>query len=102
MVQGNINIAANTLNLQADIPQFNYSNISFNVIDFTATGNRDTLILKGDVDDVVINDSLHSPDTRFSIVAANDISDISIKATGNQTFNNADLSAQIQTNKAWL
>lgn len=99
LVQGNIDIAANTLNLQADIPQFNYSNINFNVIDFTATGNSDTLILNGDVDDVVINDSLHSPDARFSIIAADDISNISIKATGNRTFNNADLSAKIQTTK---
>lgn len=99
VVQGNIDIAANTLNLQADIPQFNYSNINFNVIDFTATGNSDTLILNGDVDDVVINDSLHSPEARFSVIAANDISNISIKATGNRTFNNADLSARIQTRK---
>ena len=99
VLQGNINIANNTLNLQADIPQFNYSNINFKLIDFTAVGTRDTLTLQGDIDDVVINDSLHSPDTRFSIVAANDISDISIRATGNRTFNNADLSAQIQTNK---
>ena len=99
VLQGNINIGTNTLNLQADIPQFNYSNINFKLIDFTATGTRDTLILKGNVDDVVINDSLHSPDARFSIVAANDVSDISIEATGNRAFNNADLSAQIQTNK---
>ncbi len=99
VVQGTVNIAGNALNLQADIPQFNYSNISFNVIDFTATGTTDTLILKGDIDDVVINDSLHSPDTRFSVTAANDISDISIKATGNRTFNNADLSARVETSK---
>jgi hypothetical protein len=97
VVQGDINIAANTLNLQADIPQFNYSNINFNVIDFTAKGTQDTLILKGDIDDVVINDSLHSPDTRFSVTAANDVSDIAIKVTGNKTFNNADLSATIET-----
>ncbi len=99
VIQGNINMASNTLNIQADIPQFNYTNISFNTIDFTAMGNRDTLTLKGDIDDVVINDSLHSPDTRFSVIAANDISDISIKAEGNQTFNNADLSAKIETRK---
>jgi hypothetical protein len=99
VLQGNIDIGTNSLHLQADIPQFNYSNINFKLIDFTATGTRDTLILKGNVDDVVINDSLHSPDARFSIVAANDVSDISIKATGNRAFNNADLSVQIQTNK---
>jgi hypothetical protein len=99
VLQGNVDIGNNILNLQADVPQFNYSNISFNLVDFTATGRKDTLRLGGNVGDMIINDSLHSPDTRFSVVAANDVSDISIKATGNQTFNNADLSAQVQTNK---
>lgn len=99
VIQGNINIAANSLNLQAEVPQFNYTNISFNNIDFTATGTKDTLVLKGDIDDVVINDSLHSPDTRFSIIAANDISDIQIIASGTKTVSNADISARIQTTK---
>ena len=99
VIQGSVDIAANALNIQADIPQFNYSNISFNTIDFTAAGNRDTLTLQGDIDDVVINDSLHSPDTKFRLVAANDISDISIKAEGNKTFNNANISATIETRK---
>ncbi|HEY5463753.1 MAG TPA: translocation/assembly module TamB domain-containing protein [Hanamia sp.] len=98
-INGNIDIAANTLHLQANVPQFNYSKISFNNFILNASGNKDTLILKGEIDDVVINDSLHSPDTKLSIVAANDISDINILTTGNKTLSNAEISARLQTKK---
>src|SRR5665647_1471345 len=93
IIIGNINIAQNTLNLRADVPQFNYSNISFNNIHFIGKGTQDTLLLNGEIDDVVINDSLHSPDTKIKVVAANDISDVTV----NKTLSNADLSARIQT-----
>jgi hypothetical protein len=98
-IYGNIDIAANILHIQANVPQFNYSNINFNNLSFTGSGNKDTLVLKGEIDDVVINDSLHSPDTKVSIVAANDISDINIKTMGNKTLSNADISARVQTKK---
>ena len=96
---GNINVAENTLNLQADIPQFKYSNISFNNIHFTGAGTLDTLTFIGDIDDVVINDSLHAPGTKIQVVANNDISDVRINTSANKTLNAADLSARIQTNK---
>lgn len=96
---GNVNIAENTLNLQADIPQLNYANINFNNIHFIARGTADTLILNGAIDDVVINDSLHSPDTRIKVVAANDISDVTINATSLESFSALDLSARVETKK---
>ncbi|MEO8763482.1 MAG: translocation/assembly module TamB domain-containing protein [Ginsengibacter sp.] len=96
---GNINVAENTLNLQADIPQFNFSNISFNNIHFTGRGTSDTLTFNGDIDDVVINDSLHAPGTKIQVVANNDISDVRINTSANKTLNAADLSAHILTNK---
>ncbi len=96
---GNINVAKNTLNLQADIPQFNFSNISFNNIHFTGRGTLDTLTFNGDIDDVVINDSLHAPGTKILVVANNDISDVRISTSTNKTLNAADISAHIQTNK---
>jgi hypothetical protein len=99
VIHGDINIATNVFNLQADVPQFNYSNITFNSVHFSGTGTKDTLVLLGNIDDVVINDSLHSPDAKLSITAANDISDITIHATGNRTLSDADLSARVQTNK---
>ncbi|MEO9022073.1 MAG: translocation/assembly module TamB domain-containing protein [Ginsengibacter sp.] len=99
VINGNINIASNTMDLQAAIPQFNYSNVSFNNIHIIGMGTKDTLVLIGDIDDVVINDSMHSPDTKLSIVAANDISDITIKTTGNKTLSDAGLSARVKTKK---
>lgn len=99
IIIGNINIAANTLNLQADVPQFNYSNISFNNIHFVGRGTEDTLKLNGAVDDVIINDSLHSPGTKMTLVAANDISDVTINASANKTLSAANLSARIETKK---
>ena len=99
VVIGNINIANNTLNLQADVPQFNYSNIRFNNTHISGIGTADTLSLSGEIDDVVINDSLHSPGTQIKLVVANDISDVSIQATANRTISAADLSARIETNR---
>jgi hypothetical protein len=96
---GNINVAENTLNLQAEIPQFNFSNISFNNIHFIGKGTLDTLTFDGDIDDVVFNDSLHAPGTKIRVVATNDISDLLINTSANKTLNAADLSARIQTNK---
>src|SRR6185437_10872467 len=99
VISGEINIATNTLNMLATVPKFNYSNISFNNIALSGTGTKDTLVFKGDIEDVVINDSLHSPDTKLSIVAANDVSDIHIQAAGNKTVSNADISARVETRK---
>src|SRR5665647_3306663 len=99
IIIGNINIAENTLNLRADVPQFNFSNISFNNIRFSGRSTEDTLTLNGDIDDVIINDSLHSPGTKIRVVAANDISDVTINATANKTISAANLSARIQTKK---
>ncbi len=97
--KGDINVAKNTLNLQADIPLFTYSKINFNNIHFNGKGTQDTLIFTGDIEDVVINDSLHSPKTRIEVVAANDISDVIINTSANRTLNSADLSFRVLTQK---
>lgn len=95
---GNINVEKNTLNIQADIPQFNFTNISFNNINFTGVGNQDTLAFDGDIDDVIFNDSLHAPGTKIHIIAHNDLSDVTISTSANKTLNAANLSARVQTN----
>ena len=60
-------------------------------------GNLEHLKIEGQVSNTVITDSLRLPQTTFSIDAKNDISDISIAATANQTINQANLSAQLRT-----
>ncbi|MEP6926501.1 MAG: translocation/assembly module TamB domain-containing protein [Ginsengibacter sp.] len=99
IIIGNINIAENSLNVQADIPQFKYSNISFNNIHFTGRGTLDTLTFNGDIEDVIINDSLHAPGTKIQVIAHNDISDVRINTSANKTLNAADISARIETRK---
>ncbi|MEO6870305.1 MAG: hypothetical protein ABI168_11705, partial [Ginsengibacter sp.] len=94
---GSINVNANTLNLQADVPQFKYNQFTFNNIHVSAIGNSDTLVLNTNIDDVIINDSLHSPDTKIRVVAANDVSDVTIKTSANRTLTAADLSARVLT-----
>ncbi len=95
---GNLNVAENTLNLTADVPHFSYSNISFNTIHFDSKGTQDTLSFNGDIDDVIINNSLHAPGTKIKIVAHNDISDVSIITSANKTLTAADISARMETN----
>lgn len=97
LLQGSINVEKNQLSLEGNIPEFKYSNISFNDINLNAEGTRDTLAFNMNIDDVVINDSLHSPKTALSIVANNDVSDITITTSANKTLNSADLSARITT-----
>ena len=99
IIKGDINVAQNKLNIEANVPQFTFRNISFNKIHFTGTGTEDTLLFKGDINDVIINDSLHSPSTKIRVVAHNDNSDIIINTSANKTLNAADLSFNIKTEK---
>jgi hypothetical protein len=96
-ISGFLNLSNSTLNIKADVPLFSYSNIDFTNVNFTGTGTFDSLSLSGNVGDVIINDSLHLPDTKIRIAANNDISDISIKTSASKTLTKADLSLRLQT-----
>ena len=96
-ISGNLDLSTNTLNIKANIPAFNYSKIDFTNVNFTGAGTFDTLSLKGNIGDVVINDSLHLPDTKILLSANNDVSDITIKTSASKTLNEADLSLRLQT-----
>lgn len=98
VISGNINVEKNILNVEADIPFFNYRSIKFNSIHLVSQGNRDSISLKANIDDIIFNDSLHAPGTKIGIVANNDISDLHISTIGDKTFNAADLSGRVQTN----
>jgi len=96
-VTGRINSKENLLDLNAEVPQFSYKNISFYNIAVKGTGNLDSLSLQNTIADVYINDSLHFPGTAINIHSSNDISDITIKTSANQTLNSADIAARVQT-----
>ncbi len=94
---GNLNLSTNTLNVKANVAGFNYGDINFKDVSLTGTGTFDSLNLAVNVEDVIINDSLHFPGTHLLIKANNDVSDISIKTSASQTLTEADLSLRLQT-----
>ncbi len=96
-ISGNINLSQNTLNVITKVPAFSLGTVNFINAVITSTGNLDTLTVTGNIEDIIINDSLHFPGTKINVVANNDISDVSIKTTASKTLTQADLSARVQT-----
>lgn len=96
-ISGSLNVASNLLVLNANVPEFGFDQYSFSNVTLNGDGNLDRLLVTGSVNNAVINDSLVFSQTSFTINARNDVSDIVINTTANQTINKADLSAQIRT-----
>ncbi len=98
-LSGYLNVPENKLDLSADVPAFAFGGIQFNGVKISGVGNRDTLTFEGKVEDVIINDSLHSAGTSINIVASNDVSDVQVKTSANKTLNSANLSARVLTSR---
>ncbi len=96
-ITGTLNVATNTLNLDADVPQFAFNQYEFSDVKLNADGNFERLLVAGQVNNALISDSLNFPVTTFIIQAQNDISDITINTNANQTINQATISAQVKT-----
>lgn len=96
-ITGRINSKQNLLNINADVPQFSYKNISFYKVNLKANGNFDSLSLDTKMGEVYVNDSLHFPSTHIQLRSFNDLSDVKITTSANQTLNAANVSARVQT-----
>jgi hypothetical protein len=96
-LNGRINSDQNLLNVNADLPQFNYKNISFYKIELKGNGNYDSLSVESNIGEVYVNDSLHFPLTHIQLRSFNDISDVKISTSANQTLNAANIAARVQT-----
>ncbi len=96
-ITGRINTRENLLDLNADVPQFNYRNIGFYNVQLKASGTYDSLSMQTEVANVFINDSLNFPGTSIRITSSNDLSDVFVKTSANQTLNAANISARVQT-----
>lgn len=96
-ITGRINSKENLLDLNVEVPQFGYKNISFYNLNLKGIGTLDSLTAETKIADVYINDSLHFPGTVIKVKSANDISDITITTSASQTLNTANISAQVQT-----
>lgn len=96
-ITGRINSKENLLDLNVEIPQFGYKNIAFHNLNLKGTGTLDSLSAETRIADVYVNDSLHFPGTYIKIKSSNDISDVAITTSANQTLNAANIYAQVQT-----
>jgi len=96
-IDGSLNVATSSLTLEANIPEFSFQQYNFSDVKLNGDGNFDRLIINGEVNNAIIGDSLYLPQTTFTIQANNDISDIVINTTANQTINKADISARVRT-----
>lgn len=83
--------------IQAIVPYFRYDKSSFSGVNLNGLGNATTLKLNGGIDLITLGDSLYFPNTRIDVESSNDISSVSIKTKANNTLNEADLNATIQT-----
>lgn len=96
-ITGSLNVAANNLKFDADIPHFTFQQYAFDDVKLQSDGNFERLVINGEVNNAVISDSLVFPATTFTINAQDDVSSITLNTTANQTINQANLSAQVKT-----
>lgn len=98
-ISGSINSKTSEMALQASLPQFSYSTVSFNDVKLEGKGTLDTLSLTSSIADITVNDSLHFPGTAISVQSAQDISSVTITTSANKTLNAANITGQVQTLK---
>lgn len=96
-ISGNLNLGNYNLNVNANVPEFEYDGKKFINILLKGNGNRDMLKADIAVDDIILSDSLHFPGTKLRLKANNDISEIHLKTSAGKTLNDAELNASIQT-----
>lgn len=96
-ITGAFNLQNYDLKLNAKVPQFSYDGKTFNGIALTGTGTKDTLVADIAIDDVIINNSLHLPDSRLRVIANNDVSLIKLNTSASKIFGDAELNASVTT-----
>jgi len=96
-ITGRINTKENLLDVNAEVPQFSYKNISFYNVNLKGRGNFDSLSMQANMGEIYVSDSLHFPSTHIQLKSFNDLSDVRILTSANQTLNAANVSARVQT-----
>ncbi len=94
---GNFNLQNYNLSLKAVIPQFSYDKKEFNNTVLNGRGSRDTLITDIAIEDIIINDSLHLPNSVLNVATSNDLSFIKLNTSASKIFGDAELNASVQT-----
>ena len=96
-ISGNFNLQNYNLNLNAVIPQFYFDKKEFNNTVLNGRGSRDTLVTDVAIEDIIINDSLHLPNSVLKVATSNDLSFIKLNTSASKIFGDAELNASVQT-----
>ena len=96
-ISGSFNFQNYELSLNATIPQFTYDQKEFRNTVLVGKGTRDTLINDIAVEDIIVNDSLHLPNSKLRIATSNDLSFIKLNTSASKIFGDAELNASVQT-----
>ncbi|MFL5788772.1 MAG: translocation/assembly module TamB domain-containing protein [Flavisolibacter sp.] len=96
-IAGSLNMSANNMTINADVPQFSYKQYTFSDVKIKGSGDLNKLVLNGEATNAQVGDSLLFPQTNFTIQARNDTSNVTINTTANQAINQANVSAQVRT-----
>ena len=94
---GNLKLAKNELNITAMVPEFSYDGKIFQDVTMISNGNAERLLDTITINDIIINDSFHLPNSKLYINAANDVSNMQLYTTASKTLTDAKLNASIQT-----
>ena len=96
-ISGSFNLQNYDLALNATIPQFIYDKKEFRNTILTGKGTRDTLINDIAIEDIIVNDSLHLPNSKLRIATSNDLSFIKLNTSASKIFGDAELNASVQS-----
>lgn len=96
-ISGSLNLESNQLTLHAQIPKIGYDNKTFSNVNIDQNGNADTLHTNISIGDIHFFDSAHIPNTTIHIKSNNDNSEINVKTTAIENFNDAELNANLTT-----
>ena len=94
---GVIDTKASKFNIDFLMPYGRYNNLEATGVSLKGIGNIDTLSLTGNLNNFKVSDSLNFPNSRISIASHHDVSRVSLKTSANNTLNDADLNAIVET-----
>ncbi len=96
-LKGSIDTRKNILGLNLNVPYGKYKKLIISGAQILGAGNIDTLHISGDISSIQLSDSFHLPNSHFEVTSMNDHSIVSIKASAENTLNDASILADVYT-----
>ncbi|MFY7898752.1 MAG: translocation/assembly module TamB domain-containing protein, partial [Chitinophagaceae bacterium] len=94
---GSANTGENKFEIRANIPTLSFEKYKLSDAIVIGDGSYDSLKIVGEISNIFISDSINFPFTTFNITSSNDYSNVSIQTKAENTLNEANLNAEVQT-----